>query len=226
MFNPLAKFSIWKRALEPLLAEDIGDQDGPDADSNLRQWLADRRKFRGNVADVAARDLLPALAVGEWVLVLDAGLGQPRIDVYYGPVTGWKFVQGYGGGGNGSLKPIGLGDGNAATKFYLPYSGDNELVFVETMPMYPDDGATVGDYAADTDGTGRYITFHQAVPVGQRVYASATVSTLAGTDANTLGGYGVDAGQAPNSIPVRNAAGKLPGTVNTQELWFWQLFIR
>lgn len=82
----------------PIHASDIGD-DTAGGDVNLKTYADDRRWLYKQVADIAARNALGALADGTNVEVLDDGTGSTALHVYR-TSGGWQVVAGGGSGGS------------------------------------------------------------------------------------------------------------------------------
>jgi hypothetical protein len=170
----------WKR-IQPIPANEIGDTTAGST-SNAQTILDNVRRYRGNVANEAARDALANKVDGDWVLVRNDSGGNAAIQVYDSGAGSWESISGSGGGGgggnnNGHGVPIQIGTGDGVdTTFTLPYTGANEFVWMDGALMIRTMDYTV---AAGV------ITFLTAPPTGAIIIATAVELTPAEDVATT-----------------------------------------
>jgi hypothetical protein len=89
MFDHLRRGLLAVTRLNPFYADDVGDRTAG-GNNHVQDFLDARRHYRGNVADLTARNGLANKVAGDWVMVLSAG-GLPRIDVWNG--TAWVMLR-------------------------------------------------------------------------------------------------------------------------------------
>lgn len=154
-YDPARQASIGIHRIQPFTGADVGDATAGGA-ANMQQYLDARRHYRGNVADLAARNALTGLQSGDFVLVESV----PQIDMWNG--SAWTTVSGTGGG-SGAPAYV------AQTKTTSPYtvlSTDDVVVcnrstsgpFVVNLPASPVNGQQVRIKDGKGDADVNFIT--------------------------------------------------------------------
>jgi hypothetical protein len=187
------------KRIKPITADWIGDANGTGTNPNLQGYLDLRRRYRGNVANVAA---LPSsnLVNGDWVLVLDDGSGSPAIKVYDLASTSWKSIS--SGGTAGVDGAYVLVSPTSTNVYPLPYSKLNEKVFLGGIPQVQGT-----DYTLDGAGNFSFVGGQPASNLDVLVTCSTTytASSAGGGAMSTPVIVAADAGTS-------NATYTLPGS--------------
>jgi hypothetical protein len=208
-YDPDQSYVIPKFAYQAPVAADVGDPDGG-ASANLADLLGVLRFFRGSFTDQADRDALTGLADGHFV-ILKTDENKPRIDVWH---TGaWRAATTTQTSVTGRLVPL-TESPPGSGRYPLPYSGEHEQLFIETIPQH--EGAE-RDYTVDDSDTPICAVFNsgKGPKVGQVVYGTSAILGLTGTDAATLGGYVPSTAVTPNAVVVRGPDGSIAGVAGS-----------
>lgn len=132
-------FVAFKRLLQALLAEDIGDETAG-GEHNVQEYLDQRRAFQGVVPGPG--DLPPPGPQGYFYLVQDDGSGSAAFFVSDGAT--WNQQSGGGGGPAGSVAPtpdtLALRDVDGAIYAAPPAAGYGESASEGALPPLTSDG--------------------------------------------------------------------------------------
>ena len=115
VFDPTsARAHTDKQRVTAMYDSDIGDTTAGGSTS-IKPVIDNVRRFRGVVADIAARDATASLANNDWVVVADNGTGSPEPYMYYTSGTLWKSMVGASGGSGFTETAATVADAKALT---------------------------------------------------------------------------------------------------------------
>ena len=182
-FDPARLGIFGVHRVSPIHGDDIGDATAGGSNT-VQQYMDARRKFLGNVADVAARNLLTGVVAGEWVFVESTGSG-PRIDMWNGVI--WESITGVGGGGAPAYSVV-----TVTTSPYTVLASNDVVVcnratlgpFTVNLPATPANGDQVRVKDGKGDADTQFITI--TATGGKTIDGAATLILDESFGARTL----------------------------------------